>query len=310
MPRLRVLGGELEAGLGQADGERRDGDPAVVQGLEELAEAPAARAQQVLLRHPAAGEGQAVGVGRVPAELVVGRLDGEARGAGRHQDRADLGAAVLAGAGAGGDGDDRGDVGARVGDERLGAVDDPLAGGLVEPGAGAGGAGVRAGVGLGQAERRERAAGDQVGQPALLLLLGAEAEDRVDAQADAGAQGDADALVDPAELLDGHAEAGEGVLVQPGAAVLLRGHQAEQPEVAHLRHELHREVVVAVPLLDVRADLVLGELPDGGAEVLVLLAQLELAVVLAGGRRPGIARRWTPRSCLTLTSRSSTMAGW
>ena len=174
---------------------------------------------------------------------------------------------------------------------------------LVEAGAGAGGARVRAGLGLGQAERGQRAAGDQVGQPALLLLLGAEAEDRVDAQPDAGAEGDADALVDPAELLDRDAEAGEGVLVETGPAVLLRGHQAEQPEVAHLRHEVHGEVAVAVPLLDVRGHLGLGELADGGAEVLVLLGQLEHGGgPFAGGRRPGIARRWTRRSCLTLTS--------
>ena len=61
--------------------------------------------------------------------------------------------------------------------------------------------------GLGQAERRERPAGDEVGQPALLLLLGAEGEDRVDAEADAGLEGDADRLVDPAELLDRDARA-------------------------------------------------------------------------------------------------------
>ena len=184
-----------------------------------------------------------MGVGDVPAELVVGRLDGEAGRARRHDDRRDL-----AVAGPGGDGDQRGDVGAGVGDERLGAVDRPLA--VVEHGAGLGGAGVRAGLGLGQAEAGERAAGDEVGQPLLLLLVGAVGQDRVDAEPDAGLEGDADRLVDAAELLDGDAERGE---VAAAAAVLLGHDQAEQAELAHRVHDVDREVVLAVPLRDVRA---------------------------------------------------------
>ena len=119
----------------------------------------------------------------------------------------------------------------------------------VEGGLGAGGAGVGAGVGLGQAEAGERAPGDEVGEEALLLGVGAVREDRVDAEADAGRERDADRLVDPAELLDGDAQAGEraalGVL--EGAAVLLGDDEAEQPEVAHPRDEVGREVVLAVP---------------------------------------------------------------
>ena len=81
-----------------------------------------ALAEQVGLGHAGVGEGEPVGVGRVPAHLPVGRLHLEARRARRHDDRADL-----ARAGAGGDRDERGDLGARVGDERLLAVDHPLA---------------------------------------------------------------------------------------------------------------------------------------------------------------------------------------
>ena len=61
----------------------------------------------------------------------------------------------------------------------------------------------------------------------------------------------------------------------PRAAVLLGHDQAEQPQVAHLADQLDREVVVAVPLRDVRRDLGLGELPDHLAEQLVILGQLE-----------------------------------
>ena len=64
-------------------------------------------------------------------------------------------------------------------------------------------------------------------------------------------------------------------LVGVGAAELLGHDEAEQPEVAHLGHEVGREVVVAVPLRDVRRDLALGELADDRAEVLVVLAELE-----------------------------------
>ena len=112
------------------------------------------------------------------------------------------------------------------------------------------------------------------GQPALLLLGGAVGQDRVDAQADPGLQGDAHRLVDAAELLDRDAEAGE-VAVVAGAAVLLGGGEAEEPELAHLLHDVDREVVLAVPLRRVRRDLGLRELADAATELLVLTGQLE-----------------------------------
>ena len=150
-------------------------------------------------------EGQAVGVGGVPAELVVGRLDGEARCAGRDHDRAEIC----------GEPSSLVPVRAVTVTTEVMSVPELVMNALApltthsspsRTRLGAGGTGVGAGVGLGQAERRERAPGDEVGQPALLLLLGAVGEDRVDAQADAGRQRDADRLVDPAELLDGDAQ--------------------------------------------------------------------------------------------------------
>ena len=79
----------------------------------------------------------------------------------------------------------------------------------------------------------------------------------------AGLEGDAHRLVDPADLLDRQAEAGEvAVLAEAGAAVLLRRGQPEQPELAHLLHDVDREVVVAVPLRGVRRDGGLGEVAD------------------------------------------------
>jgi hypothetical protein len=139
-------------------------------------------------------------------------------------------------------------------------------------GAGARGPGVGACLRLGEPERGERAPGDQVGQPALALRRAAVGEDRVDAEADACGQRDARGLVDVAELLDGHAQAGE---VAARAAVLLGHDQAEQAQLAHLGDEVRREVVGLVPLRDVRRDLGRCEVPDDCSEILVVIFQRE-----------------------------------
>ena len=162
--------------------------------------------------------------------------------------------------------------GPRVGDELLAAVDDPLAVDQVCPRLRR--PGVRPGSGLGEAEAGERRAGDQVGQPGLLLLVGAIGQDRVDSQPDRRLQRDRHRLVDAADLLDRDAQAGEvTVLARP--AVLLRRRQAEQAELAHLLHDVDREVVCLVPVGCVRGDLRLGEVSDAVAEVLVLPGQFE-----------------------------------
>ena len=84
---LRVLDRLVDAALGEADGQGGDGDPALVEDPQELGEAPAPLAEQVRRRHPAVVEGQLVGVRGGPADLGVGRRDGEARRTGRHDDR-------------------------------------------------------------------------------------------------------------------------------------------------------------------------------------------------------------------------------
>ncbi len=90
----------------------------------------------------------------------------------------------------------------------------------------------------------------------------------------AGLEGDAHGLVDAADLLDRHAQAGE-VAVVAGAAELLGGGEPEQAQPAHLLHHVDGEVVVPVPLRGVRRDLALRELADAAAELLVLPGQLE-----------------------------------
>ena len=250
----------LEAGPDDPDGQRGDGDAALVEHGEELRHPPTLLAEQVVGGDPAVVEGQAVGVRGVPAHLAVGRLDDQPVGAGGHED-----GARLARPGAGGDRDERRDRRARVGDEGLLPVEHPLV--AVEGGLRPQAAGVAAGVGLGQPEGGQRRPRAELGQPALLLGLGAEAVDGGRPQTDGGLQGDGQGLVDPGDLLDGDAQRGQ---VAATAAVLLGEGQPEQPQLAHLLDGVDREGVVPVPGLGVRCDLGVGEVPHQRTQRLLL----------------------------------------
>ena len=135
------------------------------------------------------------------------------------------------------------------------------------------GARVGAGARLGQPERRELLAGRELGQPFLLLLLGAEEEDRHRAERRVRGHRDRDRRVDPRQLLDRDRV---GERVGAGAAVLLGDRHAHQPELGELRDELVREAVLAVELLGGRRDPLLGELANGGADELVLGREVEV----------------------------------
>ena len=69
-----------------------------------------------------------------------------------------------------------------------------------------------------------------------------------------------------------------------GAAELLRHDQAEQPEVAHLAGRGRPGSGGPGPTRDVRRDLGLGEVAHHGAELLVVLAELEHGLALRGRR--------------------------
>ena len=81
-----VAGALVDAALCGADGQRGDGDTALVEYAQEIGVTPPALAQQVLRGHPDVIEAQRVGVRGVPADLVVRGFGGESVGGYRHQD--------------------------------------------------------------------------------------------------------------------------------------------------------------------------------------------------------------------------------
>ncbi len=85
--------------------------------------------------------------------------------------------------------------------------------------------------------------------------------------------GDRHGRVDPGQLLD-RQRVRDGVAAGP--AVLLRDRQAHQPELAQFRDELVGEARLAVELLGDRSDPLASELPDGVADELLLLREVEI----------------------------------
>ena len=185
--------------------------------------------EQVLLGHAAVGERERARVGGVPAHLAV-RL--ALLVAGRAV-RDDAGwrsrSSPVCRAGDGRDRDDAGDVGAGVGDELLGAVDHPLA--VLQARARAHVAGVRARLGLGQAEGAELARRRTAAAATRASAPRAEQVDRLGAQRGVRAQRDRHRRVDPRELLD-RERVGERVAA--AAAVLLGEGDPHQVELAEL----------------------------------------------------------------------------
>ncbi len=186
--------------------------------------------------------------------------DGEAGAVGLDDERGDpFGLSV-------GDGEGDVEVGdAEVGDPVLRAVDHPFVavehGGRFHPG------GVRAGLRLGQGERRRELAGGALRQEALLQIVGAEQLDRQSAELldhqDQRARG-----VDLGDLLDRHVQH-QGP--RAGAPILRRERQPEDVLLGEDPADVPRILGLLVDLGRSRRDLLARDLADRRAEIEVLL---------------------------------------
>ena len=224
---LGVLDRRLHAALADADAAGGHAvAPGVQRGHGDL-EAVADLAEHRVLADLAVAQRDRRGVGAAQAHLVVDLLGLEAVVALGLDQEAGQPAVTLLGVGLGEDHRHLGVVAER--DPHLGAVDDPARVGPLGPGALVGG--VRTGVGLGQAEAPQPLARAQLGQVALLLLLGAPAQDRRADQRGLDRDHGAHRGVAAADLLH---DQPVGQVVEPRAAVLAGDDRAEVALVGDL----------------------------------------------------------------------------
>src|SRR5699024_8981090 len=170
---LDVGHGLVDGALSDAQSLGSDADTAAVQGSHGQLEAAALDAQQAVLGDQAVFHDQLAGGRAADAHLLLGLADLEAGVGALDDEGGDLFglAAALVQHGAG-DGNDDEHIGiAGVGDEDLGAVQQPAV--LTLHGVGLLALGVGAGAGLGQAESAQPLAAAQLGQVLGLLLGGA-----------------------------------------------------------------------------------------------------------------------------------------
>uniref|UniRef100_A0A0N4Z3R7 DUF6285 domain-containing protein n=1 Tax=Parastrongyloides trichosuri TaxID=131310 RepID=A0A0N4Z3R7_PARTI len=237
----RVVDSQLQRPF--QDGQPHGGDAQTLlrQHGHQLAEALAlGSADQVRRRDAHVLEEQLGGVLRVAAHLVEVPAPGEAGAVALHRNQGDAARAVVRGAAHHQDQVRR----LAVGDEGLLAVQHPFV--ALKPGAGADALQVRSRPRLGHGDGQDDLARDHLGQPSLLLLLGAEGDDV--GGHDHVVQRHAPALhAARAELLDQHALVAE---VSAHAAVLFRNRQAQQAELGALGPHLALDDLVAVPGFD------------------------------------------------------------
>ena len=226
----------------------------------------AARAEQVVLGHAAVLEGELARVRGAPAHLPHGRGDRVPRRAVGDDDVRDL---VVARPRR--DRDAGSQVGARIRDEDLGAVHDPLA--ALELGARPGGAGVRAGARLGEAEGRQPPARGQVGSHSRFCSSEPKRRNGIVPSEVCAATVIA---TDESMRVSSSIAIAYASVSPPGAPVLLGDRDAHEPQLGQLGDDLVGEAVLAVELLRHRRDPLLGERAHGLAQELVLGREVEV----------------------------------
>ena len=266
---LGVLDSLVDSALAQAQSLRSDTDTAAVQGLHSDLEALAFLAQQVLLGHDAILKDQVAGGAAADTHLLLVLTGGETGEALLNDEGGD---AVVA-LGLVGHGEHHESIGhVAVGDEALAAIEDIVAVLVLDSGGLLAGS-VGTGVGLGQTERTDLAAAQQVGQVLPLLLLGAVLINGSAAQRGVSGNDNSSGAADLGQLFHAH---GIGQDVAAGAAVFLGEVNAHHAQLRHLLDGLHGEALFLIDLLSQRLDLVLGEFPVHLAEHLLLVCQMKI----------------------------------
>ena len=129
------------------------------------------------------------------------------------------------------------------------------------------------GVGFGQTESTQLAAGEQVGQILALLLLGAVLKNGRAAKRGVSGNDDSRGAAHLGQLLHAH---GIGENVAAGAAVLLGEINTQHPQLGHLFDGLHGETLLFVEFLSQRLNLILCELAVHLTEHLLLVCQMKI----------------------------------
>src|SRR5207249_5109457 len=281
---LRIAQGRLEGRLAHPDGAGGMGDAAALERPGHLLEAALAPAEKRRHRNLHVVESESGGLRGVMPGLAELPGDGEARGGRVDDEHADARPAPRP-VGIGGHQAVVGDVPVR--DEHLRPVDDVVVAAALRGGADRGGVGAR--VGLGEAEGAELLAPDGGHEVVLLLLLGAEAEDRDAAEPHVREERRGKAAVHARDLLDQETAHHH---VPTASAVCFRIADAEVAEASELREEVAREGLRSLELLDARCERLLREAPDRETEAFLFVVQAKAEHVVSSGggiypSRPG-----------------------
>lgn len=292
-----VLDRVVEHALHRGSGDDGDREALLRQVLHQVDEAHALLAEEVGRRDADIVEAELRRVLGVEADLVEVASPLEARHAALDDEQREaLGALLRIGAG-----DDDHQVGVdTVGDERLGAVEDPVV--TVAHRAGLDALQVAAGAGLGHRDGRDQLARTEAREPALLLLLVGEFE-----------QVGSDDIVVQHEAQAAEAELGgllghDGVVtevVHATAAVFLRHRHAEKALRAGLLPHLTVDDLVLLPLLVEGGHLLFEELPVRLPEEVVLGLEKGAFHLRSCVRRRSTYSRYAGERVVTLTQASA-----
>jgi hypothetical protein len=146
------------------------------------------------------------------------------------------------------------------------------------------GAGVGAGVRLGETEGGELGALGLGNEPAQFLLLGTPLQEGETVETDMYAHDDSQEGIDVFELIAGE---GERNVVETETTVLLGDGEAEDTELTHFCEDFRMKLTLGVPLLDIGRDLTLGEFAHHVANLNLLLGETEI-------HRRSTALHWNP----------------